>query len=419
MSAARITRMVEIYVYAALLGVLLAVVLVRMLLLFLEMPTQVLVAVLLAGGAGGMWVGHSQQRKDAKLIAILQSKAPLFRALCLKTVLGLLAIAAVVGVLTVLTASYDVLGRLSGTLAATAVAAAILWPLSALLDNPKSMAAGLLGIIATTVVYCMAIPLIWGLGFRQQEILYSSLAIGFSSPFGMAALRLIELPKTQLAGRVGTLLYAIALASFLTAAWSTDNWRESGHWWMFGLYVSSFGALVVACLTGMRTPKWRHWRWLGVAASLAGWTLFVMQEWALLLPDKAWVILSTSTGCGFAFASICQLFPLAFEQRWLRVLTIFAAAVTVLFLNLETLLAPDFGIGILGRISGAASVVASCSTLALVVFAGLNRRRAIASPTQEINCVVLYCPGCGKKQTLAMGGDDCEQCGLRLSIVIS
>jgi hypothetical protein len=411
--------MVEIYVYTALLGVLLAVVLVRMLLLFLEMPTQVLVAVLLAGAAGGLWVGHSQQRKDAKLLAILQSKAPLFRALCLKTVLGLLAIAAVVGVLTVLTASYDVLGRLSGTLAATAVAAAVLWPLLALLDKPKSMAAGLFGIIATMVVYGLALPLIWGFGYRQQEIGLSALAIGLSAPFGMAALRLIELPKTQLAGRVGTLLYAIALASFVTAAWSSNTMRNSEHWWMFGFYVSGFGAMVVACLTGMSSPKWWDWRWLGVAASMAGWTLLVMQEWALLLPDKAWVILSTSAGCGFAYASVCQLLSLATGQRWLRALAIVAVAVTVLFLNLETLLAPGLGIGILGRVSGAASVVASCSTLALVVLARLNQRAVGAIETQEITCVVLYCPGCGSKQSMAVGGDDCKQCGLRLSIVAS
>ena len=81
----------------------------------------------------------------------------------MKVMLWMLVLAGVIGVATVLTASYDTLGRVAGTVIATAIVAGVLWPLSVLADREKSQPAGLLGMVAALVVYLLVIPLIWEL----------------------------------------------------------------------------------------------------------------------------------------------------------------------------------------------------------------------------------------------------------------
>ena len=71
----------------------------------------------------------------------------------------------------------------------------------------------------------------------------------------------------------------------------------------------------------------------------------------------------------FAHASLASLVPLKTGQQWLRLGTIAAVAVAALFLDLEVVLQPDRGNSMLGRISGAAAIVASCGSLALIIFA--------------------------------------------------
>lgn len=51
MTAARISRLIEVYLYGALLGVLITVAVLRFLLLFLETQTPALAGTLIAGGA--------------------------------------------------------------------------------------------------------------------------------------------------------------------------------------------------------------------------------------------------------------------------------------------------------------------------------------------------------------------------------
>jgi hypothetical protein len=130
MDLVRISRMLERDVFWALVGTLLAVVLVRFLLLFASLDLWILVALLLIGGWSGVFLSHYSQRSDDALFDSLRAQTPKLRSLCLKIMLWLLGTAAVIGVLTVLTASYEVLGRLSGTVFATALAAGMLWPLS-------------------------------------------------------------------------------------------------------------------------------------------------------------------------------------------------------------------------------------------------------------------------------------------------
>ena len=104
-----------------------------------------LAALLLIGAWSGVFLSHYSQRSDDALFDTLRSRTPLIRAFSLKVMLWLLGTAAVIGVLTVLTASYEILGRVGGTVLVTAIVAGILWPLSLMVDRPKTSACRLAG----------------------------------------------------------------------------------------------------------------------------------------------------------------------------------------------------------------------------------------------------------------------------------
>ena len=209
MNVSRISRIIERDFFGALLGMLLVVVLARFVLLIMEVSSWVLLAMLAIAAWSGAFLAHYSARSGDVMLDSLRSWTPQLRDICLKAMLWLLGTAAVIGVLTVLTASYDILGRVAGTIITTALAAGFLWPLSIMIDRAKSQAAGLLGAASVIVVYVLVIPLIWELDREEEELAVTSLVIGLAAPAGMCCLRMIHLPNSQLAGRVGVGLYSV------------------------------------------------------------------------------------------------------------------------------------------------------------------------------------------------------------------
>lgn len=419
MDLVRVSRIIERDIFSALVGALLAVVVVRLLLLFVSFNPWVLAALLLIGAWSGVFLSHYSQRSDDALFDTLRSRTPLIRALCLKVMLWLLGTAAVIGVLTVLTASYEILGRVSGTVLATAIAAGILWPLSLMVDRPKTVPAGLLGMAAVIVVYCLVIPLIWDLDSYDEEMFFLSLVIGLTTPLGMAAMLMISFPRTQMAGRLGIIVYLLVIASFCVAIWHPGGWRPRSDWWETGWWLIAYGSLAVICIMNFSATWWRDWRWIGVITSVIGWSLimiFIWESQGVGDPPLKTITLFTSIAVFVAHTNLMLLLPIGPRQSWLRIGTMIALATTAVFLNLELFLAPDRGISLLGRIAGAGGVVASCGTLALMVVARLHRPVGSTSlngvATGEFAEIMLFCPCCGKKQTIALGQAECTKCGL-------
>ncbi len=71
----------------------------------------------------------------------------------------------------------------------------------------------------------------------------------------------------------------------------------------------------------------------------------------------------------------------------------------------------------LGRLAGAAAIIAGCGTLALLVLARINRR--MVQPglcAGEVREIVFFCPLCGTRQTIAVGGGRCATCGLGIHV---
>ena len=315
--------------------------------------------------------------------------------------------------------------RLGGTVLATAIVAGILWPFSLMVDRPKSMPAGLLGMAAAVVVYCLIIPLIWELDTNGEEMFFLSLVIGLTTPLGMAAMLMIPFPKIRIAGRLGILFYLLVLTVFCIAIWHPGGWRIRSDWWETGWWLIAYGFLAVACLINLGEVWWRDWRWIGVLASAIAWSLIMIFVWSsqgIGSPPLKPITLFTSIGIFVAHTNLMLLIHLAAGQAWLRIGTMIAVVITALFLNLELFLAPDPGISFLGRIAGAGGVVASCGTLALLIVARLHRQvrpvNQIGSKDGERLEIMLFCPNCGKKQTMALGGSACNKCGLGIQISV-
>jgi hypothetical protein len=415
-----LARAVERDLFGALLGMLGTALVARVLLLAYEVPAIVLGALLLIGAAGGVFATHYGSRSADTVGASFRTWNTQLRRVSLKVMLWMLALAAVIGVVTVLTASYDTLGRVAGTVIATAVAAGILWPLSVLADRRDSQAAGLLGMASTLVVYFLVIPLIWELDRRGDEMAISGLVIGLTVPFGMFFLWLTNVAATWISARVGVGVYVAVLVTFLVATWHPGGWSRTGQWWDTGWWCAAYGSLCFASLCGMRRLA-VNWRWLGVAAAFFAWVPILISVWSKSEPDENLMIVISSFAVVIAHASLAALVPLKPGQTWLRLGTVAAVAATAVFLDLEVIFAPGYGISVLGRIAGAAAIVASCGSLALLIFARLNRTVELVSagvPFAEITHVSMTCPRCHKRLQLPIGPADCGGCGLRITTAI-
>ena len=415
-----LARVVERDLFGALLGMLAATLVARVLLLAYEVPESVLIALLLLGAVSGAFATHYGSRSPETVAVSFRTWNTWLRRISLKVMLWMLALAAVIGVLTVLTASYDTLGRVAGTVVATAIAAGVLWPLSVLVDRKQSQAAGLLGMVSVLVVYLLVIPLIWELDQQDEEMLMSSFVIGLTVPFGMFFLSLKHLPTTWIAARVGVGTYVAVLMTFLVATWHPGGWTRADDWWATGWWCAAYGTLSFASLCGLRQFS-VNWRWLGVAAAFFSWVLVLLDVWSHSKPDENLIVVISSLAVFIAHASLAALVPLKPSQAWLRMGTVLAVATAALFLDFEIIFAPDYGISLLGRIAGAAAILGSCGSLALMIFARLNRTAdAVAAGIDlaEITHISLVCPACSKRLTEPIGTLECPGCGLRITTVI-
>ncbi|MDP6445487.1 MAG: hypothetical protein QGG36_06215 [Pirellulaceae bacterium] len=411
-------RSVERNLFGGLLGMLASTLVARVLLLAFDIPEIILGALLLVGFACGAFAAHYGSRSPETVVVAFRTWNTQLRRISLKVMLCMLALAAVIGVLTVLTASYDTLGRVAGTVVATAIVAGILWPMSVLADRENSQAAGLLGMASVLVVYLLVIPLIWDLDPQEEEMLISSLVIGFTVPFGMFFLSLMNLPATWISARVGVGVYVSVLLTFLVATWHPGGWIRSDSWWVTGWSCAGYGSLSFACLCGLRRFT-VDWRWFGVAAAFFAWVLVLISEWGASDPSENLILVISSIAVVNAHTSLAALVPLKPGQGWLRIGTVGAVAAAAMFLDAEVIIAPERGISILGRMSGAASIVASCGSLALIIFARLNRTVDSDDVTlAEITHICVQCPRCQKRMKAPIGSAQCKGCGLQITTAI-
>lgn len=349
-----------------------------------------------------------------------------FRRGLLWLMLVSLGLSAIAGALAVLTAGSDVIWRVVGTGCTAAVAAGLLLALSFLLDKDKSRSAGLLGTIAVVLAFLLTLALIWDIssawGFRPQteeSLGLTLLAILATAPPAMLFLRVATLAGWTWAARVGLVACASAFVLMLAGSW----WDRIGSstvddkLWQSAGIVGASGVLAAVSLAGMGTDR-RHWRWVGVAASLAGAVLGLIGVWREMNQGGFWLVLAWGLAVVVAHSNLCMMCPLTPRQQWVRVVTIIAVVLAAVFLDASAWKSRELDWEQANRAAGAAGVVAACGSLALLILARLNRRMSSPVAPPSVKDIAIICPWCQRKQVLPLGDSRCVHCGLRFRIAV-
>lgn len=414
-------RSLERDFFGALLGLLAGAIVARLLLLFVDINLFVLGAIVLTSGWSAAMLFHFSSHRSATALASMQGMAERVRTACLKAVLWLLGIAAVLGVLSVLTGSFDVIGRVAGTAAVTALAAALMWPFLIMLDDQKQWRIGMFGIANVVAAFFLVTPAIWQIGHRSIETSVTALILILMLPAGVIGLRMVQERKTRASGLLTTALYLAGTGLFLGSAWS-HQWRLSEELVGTGFTVLGFGVLAVLALLGaFDNHDRRHWRWIGVVAAFLAASMLIYNIWQLNLFDEKWIIVVGSVAAVVAHGILSCLAPLTGTQKLWRYGTIAAVITTAVAFDLEIVMTNyrRAGISLLGRVALASGILASTGSLAMLILARLSRRRQqIAVSPHAITSVFLSCPRCGRQQSVILENGRCQQCELSIQITI-
>lgn len=359
------------------------------------------------------------------------------RTILLRVMLWSLGIAAVTGVLSVLTQSGAVAWRVVGTAITTAVASALMLPVSALVDRNKTRPAGIVGMGAVTVEFLSALFLIWEIpqalwGVRWEEELAGTMSIVCGAAIClMIFLQLQNTAAMKVASRVGMIATAVTFGAWLLFAWGVCV--RSVHlqrayceedWGQTGAATAVSGILVVLCLIAFGTATRRPWRWPGIVASGVACAMWLVNIWLGTGSDLGTVIFTVllSLAAVTAHANVCLMCTLPPHQRWVRVGTIAAATCTATLICLividDILYWPGFSSNVLHRFAAASGIVTGCGTMALAVLARLNRKVDYEPLSPELTQITVVCPRCAKKQSVSLGDSVCAGCKLRISIRI-
>lgn len=420
MSLAKQARAAERDIFGALIGTLAGAMACRLVLLAFDLNVYILLCLLGVGAWSGGFIVHLCAARSDAAIRSLQAWALQFRRVCLRVMLWLIGAAAVFGVLSVLTASYEVVGRIAGTAALTALAAGLLWPFTILMDRDDRRNVGLFGVASVIAVYFLVVPSIWNLGHRGEEAALAGLIVTLMTPVGLIIVMLINTRVARIAGLVGIVLYVCVLICFLTALWHPRRWYSDDLWWETGFALAGFGAIALANLVGVASGDRRHWRWVGVLTSAFGWGVCTWGIWANELADEKFIVVICSIAIAIAHANLTMFVPLRTGQGWLRLATICAVAITALSLDIDVLfsLSKHGRISTLGRVALASGILSSCGTLALIILACLNRVVQHRTFDGQRASMAVTCPKCGKRQTIPLEDATCSRCGLRIRIHI-
>lgn len=347
----------------------------------------------------------------------MNNKPVTYRKVLLRVAFWALGLAACFGAVGVIFAGHDTLWRIVGTCAATAAGAFLLLAASRQLDEEANRLPGVMVVGLILTEYLATLGLIWSffrsaghpVALTMQFLAATAIpAIGFSG--------ILKRSNTALSARVGLFASAVAFALLMVGTWG--GWLgavRAERWRLLGLSLAVFAVLAVLCLLGTGTDR-RHWRWLGVAAAAAA---FSISAYAIIMDihetSKVFVCIVSVTAV-VAHANAMAQCPLKPTQRWLFWGTVGAGIATAGFVDWAKIASP-WQEEMLGRLAGATAIIAGCGTLALLILARINHRIIPAAASLgDLREIVLRCPRCRAKQTIAIGVGKCGACGLIIQV---
>ena len=337
----------------------------------------------------------------------------------LRVVFGSLALAACFGAVAMIFAGYDTLWRIVGTSVATAVGAFLLFGSSSVADREATRLPGALATALIITEYLLTLAQIWDVfGPARSQAGLTILALALTGIPAIVCLVMLARPVTTIAARLGLAVCGTDLALLLIGAWGS-GWGQpqfdDNRWFEISWSLAAFGFLAVLSLVGAGLDR-RRWRWAGVAAAGAGFAIATYRIVLAIQAPSSLFVCVTTVAVVVAHANAMMLCPLRPAQRWLLGGTIGAAIATGVFIDLASLTRP-WQEDMIGRLAGAAAIIAGCGTLALLVLARINRSLAPPGTTaSEVRDIALVCPLCGTRQRVPIGEGRCPACGLGIAI---
>ena len=344
-----------------------------------------------------------------------------------------LAAAAVLGAVAILTKGSDVIWRIAGTTGTTAACAALMMAASILLDKESGRSSGMVGMTAALFAALFALILIWELGIliptsRPYETCGMTIAnlIGCALP-AMAFLRGRTIAPVRAASNVGVVLTAITFVLYLIPGWMIHQVMgigSSDDWLLTATATGVIGLLVIACLVSIDTREQGGARRVlpllgigGVLSAFIAWCIVVYAIWMHIEETSGAFATTISIACVVGLTQLAMLVPLSSGQAWVRIGTIGSAVIAAICVDILAFSDWSDPGEFVTRLGGAAGFVASCGSLALIIFARINRPMADANRAyQEAESISVVCPGCRSKQVLPIGDSACAVCRLRFTI---
>jgi hypothetical protein len=346
-----------------------------------------------------------------------ENKPVLYRKVLLRIVFWALGLAACFGAAGVIFAGHDTLWRIVGTCAATAAGAFLVLAASRQLDQETTWLPGVMAISLIVTEYLATLGLIWN-PFRSADeaAALTMLFLAATSVPAIGFTGILKRADGALSVRVGLFASSVVFVLLLVGTWG--GWLgevRAERWHSLGLSLAIFAVLAVLCLIGSGTDR-RHWRWLGVAAAGAA---FSISAYAIILDihkTSAFFVCVVSVAAVVAHANAMAWCPLKPAQRWLLWGTIGAGIATGAFVDLARITSP-WQEEMLGRLAGATAIIAGCGTLALLILVRINQRIVpVAATLADLREIMLTCPRCRARQTIAIGSVKCGACGLLIQV---
>jgi len=349
------------------------------------------------------------------------------RKLLIRVMLWSLGATAVIGSMTVLIVGVsDTYWRLVGTGMATAAAAGLMIPFSTLADKPKSRREGLLGMALIVIEFIGVLGLIWrifetfGTYRLENKVALTMLFLVLTGLPAILFLRFASLPVSRIVGIAGDGLCGIVFTLLMIGVWSSSfqlfNSVEE-RWFDSAGALAYLGLFGVVSLAGIGAPPRRLWRWIGVGMSLLALSLALYAIWMRIQTQSAIFTCIVSVAALVAFINVCLFVPLTPQQKWLRIVTILAAAACAAMIDMKDLARDyQFNFPMAENLAAATGIIAACGSMALLVLTKINRNLDRVPVLSEIREMIIICPGCRKKQTLPIGDSTCAGCGLKISI---
>jgi hypothetical protein len=215
--------------------------------------------------------------------------------------------------------------------------------------------------------------------------------------------------------------------------WMLGTWTEDlfsmAHWkwWGIGTATGCYGLLATLCLAGVEPedktgrPLILLARGAGVLAAVAAWLVCVWAIWFNIQSESGVLVIITSIAVVVGHANLSLLAPLTRSQSRIRLATIAGVVVAALCLDAVSVMGWNRrDAEPLIRLGSAGALLAGCGSLALAIFARMNRRISEGKPAlSAIAEYTLICPGCRSKHTLRVGEAACPSCRLRFTMEIA